>query len=89
MPNGAITSGCIENLTALATRRIDLVFGIGYGDDLRKAKEILAKLVADDPRILSEPAPAGRAQRARPTAASTSWSGPGSRPPTTGRSSST
>jgi small conductance mechanosensitive channel len=57
VPNGAITSGCIENVTALATRRIDLVFGIGYGDDLRKAKEILAKLVADDPRILTEPAP--------------------------------
>jgi len=57
IPNGSITSGSIENLSALGTRRIDLVFGIGYGDDLKKAKDILNKLVADDARILADPAP--------------------------------
>jgi small conductance mechanosensitive channel len=57
IPNGAITSDKIENMTKQETRRIDMVFGIGYDDDLRKAKEILDGLVKADERILAEPAP--------------------------------
>lgn len=57
VPNGAIYSGVITNYSARDTRRVDMVFGIGYDDDLRKAKEILNEIVAADERILPEPAP--------------------------------
>ncbi|MDO3384609.1 mechanosensitive ion channel [Gilvimarinus sp. SDUM040013] len=57
VPNGAIYSGNIINYSALPTRRVDLVFGIGYGDDIKKAKEIMESVVAADERILAEPAP--------------------------------
>lgn len=57
VPNGAIYSGAITNFSARDTRRVDMVFGIGYDDDIRKAKEILEQLVAEDDRILKDPAP--------------------------------
>ena len=57
VPNSAITSNHITNYSAKKTRRVDLVFGIGYGDDIRKAKEILQRILDDDPRILKDPAP--------------------------------
>ncbi|WP_028485796.1 mechanosensitive ion channel family protein [Thiomicrorhabdus chilensis] len=57
VPNGAIYSGPITNFSARDTRRVDMVFGIGYDDDIRKAKTILEKLVAEDERILKDPAP--------------------------------
>jgi Small-conductance mechanosensitive channel len=57
VPNSAILSGTIVNYTANETRRVDLVMGIGYDDDLLKAKELLMKIVTEDPRVLPEPAP--------------------------------
>jgi len=57
VPNGAIYSGAITNFSARDTRRVDMVFGIGYDDDIRLAKSILEKLVSEDSRILPEPAP--------------------------------
>ncbi len=57
VPNGSIFSGSITNFSAQPTRRVDMVFGIGYGDDLRKAKEVLEGLIAADERILKDPAP--------------------------------
>ncbi|GIX31843.1 MAG: mechanosensitive ion channel protein [Porticoccaceae bacterium] len=57
IPNGAITAQTIANYSANDTRRLDLSFGIGYRDDLDRAKAILAELLAADPRILAEPAP--------------------------------
>ena len=57
IPNASIYGGTITNYSAKPTRRIDLVFGIGYDDDIKKAKAILEKLISDDDRILSEPAP--------------------------------
>lgn len=57
VPNGAIYSGNITNYSAKATRRIDMVFGIGYEDDIRKAKEIIQEIINQDERILKEPAP--------------------------------
>lgn len=57
VPNGAIYSGSITNYSARETRRVDMVFGIGYDDDIKKAKEILQRLVAEDERILPEPEP--------------------------------
>ncbi|HHJ17393.1 MAG TPA: mechanosensitive ion channel [Gammaproteobacteria bacterium] len=58
VPNGNMYGGLIINYSAKATRRIDLVFGIGYGDDMAKAKKILDDIMQQDDRILSDPAPA-------------------------------
>ena len=57
VPNSAITSGTITNYSAKDTRRVDLVFGIGYSDDIGSAKAVLQKLVDEDDRILKDPAP--------------------------------
>ncbi|MCG6934941.1 MAG: mechanosensitive ion channel [Proteobacteria bacterium] len=57
VPNGNIINSVITNITANDTRRIDLVVGIGYGDDIIKTKQVLADIVSADDRIMSEPAP--------------------------------
>jgi len=57
VPNSAITADVITNVNAEPTRRIDLVVGIGYDDDIRKAKATLEQLVQADKRILTDPAP--------------------------------
>ena len=57
VPNGAIYSGNITNYSALPTRRVDLVFGISYDDDIKKAKEIMERVVKADERVLADPAP--------------------------------
>ena len=57
VPNGDIVGGAITNYSAHETRRIDLVFGIGYDDDIKKAKQTLERLVGEDSRILQDPAP--------------------------------
>ena len=46
IPNSAVLNGTITNVTANDTRRVDLVFGIGYDDDLLKAKQTLEKIVS-------------------------------------------
>ena len=56
IPNGALSSGPITNYSAEDKRRVDLLFGIGYGDDIKKAKDILSKIIAEDSRIINEPA---------------------------------
>ncbi|MFC1705944.1 mechanosensitive ion channel family protein [Planctomycetota bacterium] len=58
VPNGAVVGGTITNFSAMETRRVDMVFGCGYGDDLLKAKKVLEEIVASDERILKDPAPA-------------------------------
>ncbi|MES9901572.1 MAG: mechanosensitive ion channel domain-containing protein [Sedimenticola sp.] len=57
IPNGAIYSDTITNYSARATRRVDMVFGIGYDDDIKKAKEIMEGILSADERILKDPAP--------------------------------
>jgi small conductance mechanosensitive channel len=57
IPNSQITSGPITNFSAKEMRRIDLVFGIGYGDDIRMAKQTLEEIVGSDARVLKDPAP--------------------------------
>ncbi|MDT8323476.1 MAG: mechanosensitive ion channel [Bacteroidota bacterium] len=57
VPNAQITSSPITNYSAEETRRIDFVFGIGYGDDLKKAKEVMTQVVTADDRVLKDPAP--------------------------------
>ncbi|MBW3140658.1 mechanosensitive ion channel family protein [Ferrimonas balearica] len=55
IPNALLSNGCIKNLFSEPTRRVDLTFGISYDDDIAIAKEVLAKLMAEDPRVLKEP----------------------------------
>jgi small conductance mechanosensitive channel len=57
VPNASIYGGTITNFSARATRRIDMVFGIGYGDDIKKARDILMEVLEADNRILKDPAP--------------------------------
>jgi len=57
VPNGSIYNDTITNYSARDTRRIDMVFGIGYDDDIRKAKEILLRLLEEDDRVLEDPEP--------------------------------
>ena len=57
VPNGSVIGNNIVNYSARPTRRVDMVFGIGYGDDIKKAKELLEQIVAADSRVLAEPAP--------------------------------
>ena len=52
VPNGAITSGSITNINANDTRRVDLVVGIGYDDDIKKAKETLTNILNANDKIL-------------------------------------
>lgn len=57
VPNGKIINDVITNITANPTRRIDLVIGISYEDNIGRAREVLAGLLAEDPRVLKEPVP--------------------------------
>ena len=57
VPNGAVYGGTITNFSARATRRIDMVFGIGYGDDIKKARDIMIQTMESDERVLKDPAP--------------------------------
>jgi len=57
VPNAKITADNITNFSAIDKRRVDLVFGISYGDDIKKAKQVLEGLVLSDPRVLKNPQP--------------------------------
>lgn len=57
IPNASLTSGNIVNWTVKGTRRVDLVMGIGYEDDIDKARKIMEDVIATDERILKDPAP--------------------------------
>ncbi len=57
IPNGAISNNPIVNFSTQATRRVDIVFGISYDDDLRVGKEVLARIIQEDDRIHSDPEP--------------------------------
>jgi len=57
VPNAKVTGDNIINYSAKDMRRVDLVFGIGYGDDLKKAKTVLEKILSDDKRVLKDPTP--------------------------------
>ncbi len=57
VPNAEIFGGTIVNVSALETRRVDLVIGIGYGDDIGKARDVIAAVIDADERVLRDPAP--------------------------------
>ena len=56
IPNSKLINDSIINYSEKETRRIDLVFGISYEDDIDKAKSILHSIIDDDPDVLKEPA---------------------------------
>lgn len=57
VPNSSIMNGVIINADANPIRRVDLTIGIGYADDLARAKQILTDIVAAEDRVLSDPEP--------------------------------
>ncbi|MEM7055191.1 MAG: mechanosensitive ion channel domain-containing protein, partial [Pseudomonadota bacterium] len=57
IPNGQITSEPITNYTAHDTRRVDMVIGVSYDDDLKLAKDVIQHVVMAHPDVLEDPAP--------------------------------
>jgi len=57
VPNNLIWQSVITNITAQRTRRIDLMFGIAYEDDIEKAERVLQEIVDDNEAVLSDPEP--------------------------------
>lgn len=57
VPNADIWGSAIKNFSAHDTRRVQLVVGIGYGDDMDKAMELIRGVIAADSRIQGEPEP--------------------------------
>ena len=57
IPNGGLSTSSMTNFSTEPRRRVDFVFGIGYGDDVDKAKKVLRGLIDKDSRILQDPEP--------------------------------
>lgn len=57
IPNGGLATSSMVNYSTEPTRRVDWVFGIAYGDDIDKAKEVLHELLASNDQVLVDPAP--------------------------------
>jgi small conductance mechanosensitive channel len=57
IPNARVLDSNIVNHTSTGTRRIDMVFGIGYEDDIDKARNLIEAVLAEEPRILADPEP--------------------------------
>jgi len=55
LPNGQLANSNITNYSEEPIRRCDLVFGVGYSDDLKKAKKVLQQIINEDSRFLREP----------------------------------
>jgi len=57
IPNAQVTAGTITNYSARDTRRLDMTFGVGYGDDLDHVKRVITQVLAEEPRLLKDPEP--------------------------------
>lgn len=57
IPNAKLTSDNIMNYTVKPTRRVDLVFGVSYTDDIDKVKGVISDVLNQDSRILKDPPP--------------------------------
>lgn len=57
IPNGQVAGDTITNFTALDTRRVSLVIGVGYDDDLKVVRSVLERICADHPLVLDDPEP--------------------------------
>jgi len=55
IPNGLINGATITNYTANDVRRVDMVFGVGYDDDLKLAREVLTRICKNHPKVLDDP----------------------------------
>ncbi|MDD2953785.1 MAG: mechanosensitive ion channel [Parabacteroides sp.] len=56
IPNGSLSSGVVTNFSNQTTRRVDWTFGVEYGSDFEKVKQVIESVLAKDSRILSDPA---------------------------------
>lgn len=56
IPNGGLSTGSMVNFSTEEKRRIDFTFGIAYGDDVDKAREVLMRIIKEDNRIINDPA---------------------------------
>lgn len=57
IPNNDVLDGTITNYSHTELIRLDLVYGIGYGDDILQAKKVLQQILEDEERVVKEPAP--------------------------------
>lgn len=57
VPNGTMANGNIINYTAEGLMRVDMTIGVGYDEDIKKAKETLLQVLVSNPKVLKEPAP--------------------------------
>jgi small conductance mechanosensitive channel len=57
IPNGGLSTGSLINYSAEPIRRVDWTFGIGYSDDIDKAKAIISQVITSDERALKDPEP--------------------------------
>jgi small conductance mechanosensitive channel len=57
IPNGKIWGDVIKNVTGQTVRRVDMVFGVSYSDDIPHTEKVLADIVAEHPKVLEDPAP--------------------------------
>lgn len=55
IPNGGLSTSAMTNYSTESQRRVDWTFGIGYGDDIDKAKKLISSLIEADERILKDP----------------------------------
>jgi small conductance mechanosensitive channel len=56
IPNGQVGADSITNYSAKEQRRVDMVFGVSYDDDLKVARKVLTELCANHPLVLDDPA---------------------------------
>jgi small conductance mechanosensitive channel len=57
VPNGKIWGDVIKNVTAQRVRRVDMVFGISYTDDIPHTEKVLAEILREHPKVLDDPEP--------------------------------
>ncbi len=57
VPNSQVWGSIVKNYSYHATRRVDLVLGIDYADDIEKAQSVVQQVLKEDPRVLADPAP--------------------------------
>ena len=57
IPNGGLSTGALTNYTAEPTRRVDIVFGISYSDNIDKARDVINSVIAKNEKIMKDPEP--------------------------------
>jgi len=57
VPNGTLSNGNIKNYTELGLLRVDLTFGVGYDEDIKKTKDVLMSVLTENDKVLGDPAP--------------------------------